>query len=338
MRAEVGWLNGVVVATKTGYVLFDPGTKWSSRGSCSFISHAHSDHIGRLNSKADSYLTIETKDILSKVKYNVSGLDNCVALRYGDSAVVDDLDVVVHNSGHVLGSAQYEIRDSESSIVYTGDLNCREMLTTRAADHIACDTLILETTYGRPSYIFPSQSEIHADMINWAIDEIQNGKIPTFMVYSVGKAQEVVKIFNEFTNIPIVTSHSISRVNEAYEKNGVKLEYIDANSEAGREALKQSCVWVITRGERSLTNNRCSFAIASGWALKFRMNSVDIAFPLSGHADFSQLVEYVTLTKPKEVFTTHGFKKEFANYLSRKLDIRAREIPPLKQSSLRAFI
>lgn len=334
-QARVGWLNGVVVATKAGFVRFDPLTKGRQDKSCVFISHAHGDHVGGLRSGASGYLTAETRDILSKGR-DAEEAENFVALRYGDRVDFDGLDVTVHNSGHILGSAQYELRDAESSIVYTGDLNCREMLTTTAAKAIPCDTLVLETTYGNPFYIFPSAMDIYVRIVDWAIDEIKKGRTPTFTVYSVGKAQEIVKAFNEFTNIPVVTSPSVAKVNEAYDKNGINLKYIDAASEEGKELLEQPCVQVVSPREKPPVSDCCSYASATGWALRSSTNSV--AFPLSSHADFNQLVEYVRLAKPKEVLTIHGFKKEFASYLSRKLGIRAREIPPLKQGSLKAYI
>lgn len=281
-------------------------------------------------------MTTATREILSEGKYR-DKLEGFTALKYYDKVTVDGVEASAHNAGHILGSAQYKIQDSESSIVYTGDINCREMLTTTAAEILPCDTLILETTYGNPSYIFPSLEKVHTDIVNWAIKEVKKGLIPTFSGYSVGKAQEIVKVFNEFTNIPVVVSNSIARFNEVYNKNGVKLAYAEAESEEGREILKQTCIQIKAPHEKSAITSGCSNALTTGWVLKFASNPNRTVFPLSSHADFNQLVNYVKLAKPKEVLTIHGFKKEFANYLSRKLGIRAREIQPIK-NSLNAFL
>jgi len=141
-------------------------------------------------------------------------MTNFTTLRYGDIVDIDGMKVIAHDAGHVLGSTQYEIRDAESSIVYTGDINCRKTLTTNAADIVPCDTLILETTYGRPTYVFPSLTEIYSNIVNWAIGEIKKKRKPVFIGYAIGKSQEIIKIFNEFTNIPVVVSKSITKVNE----------------------------------------------------------------------------------------------------------------------------
>ena len=336
MQTIVGWMDGVVVANQTGGIILDPSKKENHGNSYTFISHAHSDHIRGLDSNRKGYLTCGTKDILVSGNCNKS-LENYISLKYGDTVTFDGLEVSVYNSGHILGSAQYVIRNDISTIVYTGDLNCREMLTTSAADIIPCDILILETTYGNPFYVFPSLTSIYIEIINWAISEVQKERTPTFIVYSVGKAQELIKIFNELTSIPVVVSQSIARINEAYKKNGIKLKYFNSISDEGNELLKQQCVQVISPSEKMLASNHSSFATATGWALKSKNNG-NTSFPLSGHADFDQLMNYVKLAKPKEVLTIHGFKDYFSRYISNKLGIRSRAIPIIEQNNLKMFL
>lgn len=278
METKVGWMNGVVVISKTGGLIFDPSRKGCHKSLVTFISHAHSDHTKGVSADGKGYLTTETKDILLNGNHRET-LENFVSLRYGDKVSFDGLEISIRNSGHVLGAAQYVVRDGDSTIVYTGDFNCREMLTTTAADIIACDTLILETTYGNPFYVFPSSADVYVRIINWAINEINKERTPTFVVYSVGKAQEIVKIFNELTSIPVVVSPSVARVNEAYEKNGIKLKYADFSSAEGSELLKQPCLQVVSPAERTSAKNNCSFATATGWALKSGRNYNNSSFP-----------------------------------------------------------
>ena len=44
----------------------------------------------------------------------------------------------------------------------------------------------------------------------------------------------------------------------------------------------------------------------------------DVAFPLSDHADYDELLRYVELVQPKRVLTVHGFAAEFAADLRRR--------------------
>ena len=56
----------------------------------------------------------------------------------------------------------------------------------------------------------------------------------------------------------------------------------------------------------------------SGWAVDpnaIYRYQVDAAFPLSDHADYTDLLRYVELVQPKRVLTLHGFAAEFARDL-----------------------
>jgi Cft2 family RNA processing exonuclease len=71
--------------------------------------------------------------------------------------------------------------------------------------------------------------------------------------------------------------------------------------------------------------------------MRFKPNTVDAAFPLSNHADFNQLLNYVKQVKPKSVYTIHGFKDDFGNYVQKKLGIRAHPIVPLSQKHIMEY-
>jgi Cft2 family RNA processing exonuclease len=62
-------------------------------------------------------------------------------------------------------------------------------------------------------------------------------------------------------------------------------------------------------------------ALVSGWALWSKKK----AFPISDHADFPKLIEFVKECRPKIVLTCHGsrFNKTLAAYIERCLRIRA---------------
>lgn len=290
-----------------------------------------------LNSKATNLMTYETKDILQFMGDN--GFRSIKPIKYGESIRHGDLEIIAHNAGHILGSAQFEVRSPNLTLVYTGDINYRNMLTTKAADVISCDILILETTYGHPNYVFPRLGETCVELVNWALGTLKEDKVPIFQVYSTGKAQELIKIFNEFTKIPVLVYPTVSKVNQAYEKNGVKLDYKLLNRDEENDLLeRKQCVLVVPNHYKTFPVQQYSLAVATGWVLKFRSSRFSGAFPISGHADFKQLVAYVKKVNPKTVFTTHGFEGYFANYLSKKLGINARPITSIKQKPLQEYL
>jgi Cft2 family RNA processing exonuclease len=336
MAINLSWSGGVVVTTEDIVVRFDPQTK-NNLNSINFFSHSHNDHIGGLNLKAENHMTFGTKDILFFRENN--GSERFIPLNYGEKTRVGELEIVAHNAGHILGSAQFEIRSPNTTVVYTGDINYRNMLTTKAADVIQCDVLILETTYGSPNYVFPSFGETCVEIVNWTLRRLTAGELPVFQVYSTGKAQEIIKIFNDLTKIPVLVHPTVAKVNQAYVKNGVKLIYTRLNSEEGKQLLKsEQCVFIVPTHYNAFPTKSYSLATATGWVLKYKSSKFNGAFPLSGHADFRQLVDYVKQVKPKQVFTIHGNQEYFAKYLSRKLGTSARPITAVKQKPLQEYL
>lgn len=333
---RLGWRNGVTLAFKDRLVHFDPSKKLG-KDCVVFISHAHADHLSKLSSEAESYLTPETFDIASVIQGKPP--IKAIPLGFNQTLKFDEFEIIAHNAGHMLGSAQFELRSSDSVVVYTGDINCRNMFTTNAAESIQCDSLILETTYGVPFYTFPDLTVTCSEIVEWALQQIKTGKIPVFKAYSGGKAQEIVKIFNVMTRIPVIAEGVVAEIADAYVRNGVNLNYVNSKSIEAQELLKTGecvCISSQNHGVAGLANS--SLAVATGWALGKRFLRREAAFPLSSHADFYQLIEYVKHARPREVVTVHGFKEEFADYLRRKLGIKARPISALRQDSLTDFL
>jgi Cft2 family RNA processing exonuclease len=61
------------------------------------------------------------------------------------------------------------------------------------------------------------------------------------------------------------------------------------------------------------------------------------SFPLSSHADFRQLVSFVRATKAKKVYLYTGYVDTFSEYLMKKLELKAKPLPPLAQTELGDF-
>ena len=303
-----------------------------------FVSHAHSDHVAGFESKTVNYSTIETKEIYSARGGTVLDFK---ALKFGDTVDLDDIEVSAYNAGHMLGSTQYKIQTPETSILYSGDINCVDTLTTKAAKASSCDVLILEATYGHPFFVFPEREDLYLDIIKWVLKQVQNKRSPVFQAYSAGKAQEIVKLLNTFTEIPVVTHPTIAKVNTVYTKYGISLDFINSKNEEGKELIrKHQCVYVIPTSRSSLQIENAGWAIVTGWALKFKTATYGIkaAFPLSSHADFIQLKNYVEEASPRKVYTVHGYKEEFANYIHEKLGINAKPLTPLHQRRLGNYL
>jgi Cft2 family RNA processing exonuclease len=275
----------------------------------SFVSHAHIDHAARHNE------TLSTKETArfyehrwGKAKFHI--------LDYNHPKRIDDLKVELFPSGHILGGAQILIEKGGIQLVYTGDFKLRGSLTAEKAEIKKCDILILESTFGLPHYVFPPVREVHDRMADFVEKTRKEGKIPIFLAYSLGKAQEAMRILSKF-GYKLSVHATISPLARIYEDFGVKFgnweQYHSGNLE---DRVLIVPPWV--RGSRMIDNiPRKRIAILTGWAIdnqaKVRFG-VDRAIPLSDHADFSELMEYVIKVKPEKIYTVHGFP-QFVNYL-----------------------
>jgi len=336
LRTErVGWANGILIQSEETRLLLDPTLgRRLHEDQHIFITHAHSDHTYGFNTAAKKYSTRETLQIHQALKDRE--VKNAQTLKVGERIRVDDTEITVLNAGHMLGSCQYEVATSEFTALYTGDINCVDTLTTHAAELRTCDYLIIEATYGHPSYIFPRRSTMYADIVSWTMSEIREGKIPTFQVYSSGKPQEIVRLFNIYTKIPVVCCPTIARASHVHTDNGIKLEYFDLSTAEGKRTLKSgSCVYVTTAGRNQIPRN-ASRAVTTGWAIHRAFRKFT-SFPLSSHADHNQLFEFVQKVHPKKVYTFTGYSDILGGEIERKLGIRAGRLPVIAQTKLLDF-
>lgn len=279
----------------------------------SLISHAHLDHTPKKSGRIIT--TPETASILSL--FTLHKFEKLI--RYNENLVLGGISISAYPSGHVIGSSQFLLEGDGESLVYTGDLNTYDSIILRGAKPLESETLILEATYGSPRYIFPKREEIYARIIRWIIKTIEAGEVPAFKVYALGKAQEIIGLVNAYLKIPVLTSFTISRITGNLLQYGFKFDYLPINSPEGLEALRQGeCVYISNRRYSPPSKRRIRWAAATGWALRYRLNGFDTAFPLSGHSDFLGLMNYVEESRAKRIYLVYGFAEELARHLRKR--------------------
>ena len=327
--------RGIVINTGSCRLIFDPtvGRRLGEDRDV-FITHAHSDHTYGFATSARKHSTPETLHVYESLSNRQ--VKNGRPVKIGEKVRFDDVEVRVLDAGHMLGSCQFHLIGPEFTALYTGDINCVDTLTTKPAQPVQCDFLIIEATYGHPSYVFPPRDTIYADIIRWTMTEIQEDRLPTFQVYSSGKPQDIVRLFNVYTKIPVVCAPGISRANQVHNENGLQLEYLDSSTPAGKHALKErGCVYVTTTRHDHIPRNAAR-AVATGWALREAFRSLT-AFPLSSHADYNQLLQFIAAVNPKAVYIFTGYVDILSSQIERKLGIKAGPLPAHAQTKLLDF-
>ena len=288
-----------------------------------FISHAHSDHVARHKLTICSAITHR----LMVARYG-KGKGEVVALEFGQPLEWNGHTLVLLHAGHILGSAMIHItRHSDgATLLYTGDYKLRQGLTTQRAELRKADTLIMETTFGLPAFLFPPIEETVAATHLFVRETLEAGGIPVLMGYSLGKAQEILASLKGI-EAPIMMHSSAMKLMEVFKAEQPDLpahQEFDALEAAGHVLILPP-TGMTSAVLQSLAGART--AMFSGWALqsgaKYRYG-VHQVFPLSDHADYAELLQTVETVQPRQVLTVHGYTREFAADLRRRgYDARA---------------
>jgi putative mRNA 3-end processing factor len=261
----------------------------SPKGEIPFLSHAHADHTSGLKRKKRLISTPETLEL--------AGINAEVVKQDGARLL---------EAGHMLGARQLAVEGDGGRIVYSGDICLESNIFGFKAEIPQCDRLIMEATYGDPAYDFPPLEDVHRQIERWVSENESSNLV--IGCYHLGKAQEMIKILNECSLVPVVTEKTEGYCS-IYEKYGIRLERIVVGSDEAEEAMSRRFVAVVpmNKAKRYFAarlaeafGRETLCAVATGWALHYRFNT-DAAFPLSDHADFDDLVHYAKQSGAKDI-------------------------------------
>jgi DNA ligase 1 len=276
-----------------------------------FVSHAHSDHIA----PHDEIILSERTARLMQARLPGKRYEHVVA--FGERKTIHGLDLMLLPAGHIFGSAQFFLETEDGSLLYTGDFKLRPGRSAEPAEWRQAETLIMETTYGLPRYRLPPTDEVIGQIVAFCRDALEAGAVPVLLGYSLGKAQEILCSLTGAGLTPMLhgSVHQMTRIYEQFGQSFCEYERYKADEVAGKVLI---CPPSANRSRMLERIRDKRVAMISGWAVDpnavYRYQ-VDAAFPLSDHADYTDLLRYVELVQPQRVLTLHGFAAEFARDL-----------------------
>lgn len=284
-----------------------------------FVSHAHSDHVARHSLTFCSEITHQ----LMVVRKTSKKSGTVVTPKMRETFEWEGWELRLLPAGHITGSAMLHLtrKADGATLLYTGDYKLRQGLSAERCELMQADTLIMETTFGLPKYRFPPAEDVIAQMLIFVRETLEADGIPVLLGYSLGKAQEILCALRD-VEVPVMVHPSVAQITEVLAPHlGALPEWrpFKAEEAAGH-------VLVFPPGAKlELANMRTM--MLSGWALqssaKYRYG-VDVALPLSDHADHPELLETVERVKPRRIYLVHGATREFASELrARGHDARA---------------
>jgi DNA ligase 1 len=279
----------------------------------SFVSHAHFDHLATHR----EIICSEGTARLMRARLPGERIEH--VLPFGRTEpLTESCSITLHPAGHIFGSAQSLLAHEEhGSLLYTGDFKLRRGLSAEPCATPRADVLIMETTYGKPQYVLPPTDRVLADIIRFCRNAIDDGETPVLFGYSLGKSQELLSSFAN-AKLPVMLHPQTCKLTAVYEEMGLTFPPYRSFS------LPEVAGHVVICPPQSASSaflkkiSPRRTAVITGWALDagaIYRYQCDEAFPLSDHADFTDLLRFVELVQPKRVLTLHGFAREFAQTL-----------------------
>ena len=226
---------GIAVGNKNKTIYLDPNKQPNS--DFIFISHAHTDHLYK------SVKENGNKIITSKITHKIA---THRGYKYGSTCEEHDFKLL--DSGHILGSNGLLIEDE---LYYTGDISIRKRAFMNPAIIPRAKTLIIESTFGHPDYVFPKfESTIHK--ANLIISEMYHQGIPVILLgYTLGKAQILTNVFRHWK--PLIVHDSIDEMNRLYSEFGIRMDnYITFSEAEKNNMLSSHRPWLLIADRKSV--------------------------------------------------------------------------------------
>jgi KH/beta-lactamase-domain protein len=269
------------------------------------ITHAHLDHCGFLpylykygyegpvyTTKATSnlmtLLQIDYLDVAKKegklLPYNSKDVSNLVLhtipLSYGEvTDISPDIRLTLHNAGHILGSAivHLHIGNGLYNLAIAQDFKYRptNLLDTAVSKFPRLEALFMESTYGNPQDIMPSNKEAETQLMEIVNLTLNRGGKVLIPVLAVGRAQELQIVLENLMNknlIPKVPIYLDGMISEASAVTTCHPEYLSRKLRerifhVGQNPFLAECFHVVeSRDERSeiILGDPCIIMATSG--------------------------------------------------------------------------
>jgi len=285
-----------------------------------WVSHGHSDHARGCHGRV--YATSDTLRIYrSRLPESTP---EAHPVEFGAAWKLGPAQLTAYPASHIVGAAQLLIELEGERLLYTGDIKLRAPLCGRETQVVACDRLIIESTFGLPIYRFLAREAARDRMVSFARGTLESGGIPAFIGYSLGRGQEILHVLCE-AGIPTAVHGSIARFIPIYEAAGYAFNGwtpYQSNDTAGKALVTVPSF----RNILEASGKRYRIAYVSGWATldnaRARAGAEEL-IPYSDHADFEELLALVDATGAREVDVVHGYTELFAHIL-RERGIEAR--------------
>ncbi|MFA5106336.1 MAG: beta-CASP ribonuclease aCPSF1 [Candidatus Micrarchaeia archaeon] len=154
------------------------------------------DYINVLNKNTDQGAPYGVKDIQKQ-------LTRMITLDYWDVMdITPEIKLTYYNAGHILGSAIAHLHIGEGlhNLVFSGDIKYgySKLFDQSVTSFPRCETLFLESTYGGRDDVQANRFDSDKKLFNLILETIKRKGKVLIPVFSVGRAQEIMLVLEEF--------------------------------------------------------------------------------------------------------------------------------------------
>ena len=296
------------------------------------VTHGHADHA-----RAGHGAVLATPETIEAMatRYGEGFTRARQSARYGETTRIGDVDVRLIPAGHVIGSAQVEVKHKGLTMICTGDYKRRRDPTCAPFEVAPCHVFISEATFALPVFRHPESSGEVGKLL--ASIRAFPDRAHLVGAYSFGKAQRVIRELREAGyHDPIFIHGAMKQLCDMYERLGIPLGLLEpATLEKGQRKDSAKFAGKIILCPPSATGTPWAerfpdpiIAFASGWMnirQRAKAGGIELPLILSDHADWDELTQTVTDVNPEELWVTHGRD----DALARWAELEGRKARPL---------
>ncbi|WP_353129513.1 MBL fold metallo-hydrolase RNA specificity domain-containing protein [Parapedobacter pyrenivorans] len=278
------------------------------------ITHAHADHASPGHGMI--FCTPPTASFM-RYRYRHLAVHAFSEFSYHHPFSVGGVAIRFIPAGHILGSAQIVMDYNGVTYLFTGDYKVQADDTCEPLEAMQADVLITESTFADPQVRHPDPvAEI--SKLNDKPSNVLLG------AYTLGKAQRLTSLIN--THCPsrkVLIHHTILPIHQLYRSLGVDHLCYAPYERRLMKADGFDYIYIVP----PLTFNSYFRAtnvlrvFASGW--KRLQHNNDMELFISDHVDWNDIMGYVNLVKPLEIWTVHGEGKHLAEHFAGSIAVKA---------------
>jgi putative mRNA 3-end processing factor len=276
------------------------------------VSHAHGDHAVR--SRGEVFCTAPTKSFMN-FRHGINPKTVFHVCSYSQPFFIGAIKITFFPAGHILGSAQILMEYEGERYLYTGDFKIQSDDSCEGFEYVECDHLITETTFASPEYNHPDPVD--------EILSVSDGKRKIVIgAYSLGKSQRLTKLITTHCPAsPVYIHPELEEYHRLYEQHGYSL----GNWKSFRRDdfdRDEAAFYIVPPAyfRRNSLQPGVLSVFATGWKKSFYR--CDRVLRISDHADWNGVLEMVTRTKAKKVYTVHGNGSLLKEHLRDSIEVK----------------